>query len=152
MLALDVVARSVLDENRYVTLGTADAAGRPWVSPLFYTLGGYAELLWISEPRARHSRNIAVRPQVSLVVYDSRVPVGAAKAVYMSGVAAEVTGTGIAAAAAAYNERSLAKGGQEIGVHEVRPTGRFRVYRATVTDHWVLDPLRRPAGRLPVTP
>jgi hypothetical protein len=29
MLALDVVARSVLDENRYVTLGTADAQGLP---------------------------------------------------------------------------------------------------------------------------
>jgi hypothetical protein len=152
MLALDVVARSVLDENRYVTLGTADAAGLPWVSPVFYTLCGYSELLWISEPEARHSRNIAVRPQLSMVVYDSRVPVGAAKAVYLSGVAAEVTGAGIAAATAAYNERSPAKGGQEIGVHEVRPTGRFRVYRATVTEHWVLDPARRPAGRLPVTP
>ena len=35
MLALAVVARSVLDENRYVTLGTADAAGLPWVSPVF---------------------------------------------------------------------------------------------------------------------
>jgi len=51
-----------------------------------------------------------------------------------------------------YNERSLAKGGQEIGVHEVRPTGQFRLYRATVTDHWVLDPQRRPAGRLAVAP
>ena len=152
MLALDVVASSVLDENRYVTLGTADADGLPWASPVFYTLVGYAELLWISAPDARHSRNIAVRPQVGLVVFDSRVRVGHAKAVYMSALAAEVTGPEIGAAAAAYNERSLAKGGQEVGEHEVRPTGAFRVYRARVTAHWVLDPQRRPAGRLAVAP
>jgi Pyridoxamine 5'-phosphate oxidase len=33
---LDAVARATLEVNHYMTLGTADAAGRPWVSPVFF--------------------------------------------------------------------------------------------------------------------
>ena len=44
---------------------------------------GYDALFWVSSPQARHSRNLAARPQVSIVVFDSQVPVGSAAAVYM---------------------------------------------------------------------
>lgn len=30
---LDAVAREIIDANLYMTLGTADETGRPWVSP-----------------------------------------------------------------------------------------------------------------------
>ena len=33
---LDAVARAILDANHYMTLGTADENGPPWVSPLYY--------------------------------------------------------------------------------------------------------------------
>lgn len=150
MRELDLIARSILDRNRYAALGTADADGVPWVSPVFYTLAaGYGHLVWASAPQSRHSRNIAVRPAVSLVVYDSTVAVGRAEAVYLTAVAAEIGGDESDAAAAVHNAHALAKGGQEIGAHEVRPDGAFRLYRATVTERWVLDPDRRPAGRRP---
>jgi hypothetical protein len=65
-----------------------------------------------------------------MVVYDSRVPVGAAKAVYLSGVAAEVSGAGIAATAAAYNERSLAKGvRRSVSTRSGRPVGSASIAR-----------------------
>ena len=48
---LDAVARAILDANHYMTLGTADADGRPWVSPVFFAADGYRELYWISSPR-----------------------------------------------------------------------------------------------------
>jgi hypothetical protein len=38
---LDAVARAILDANRYMTLGTADAAGHPWVSPVFFAADRY---------------------------------------------------------------------------------------------------------------
>lgn len=28
--------RAIIDANLYMTLGTADRAGRPWVSPVYY--------------------------------------------------------------------------------------------------------------------
>lgn len=151
MVAFEDVARAVLDGNRYVVLGTADGEGRPWVSPVFYTLSGYREVVWMSSPEARHSRNLAERPDVSLVVYDSSLPVGEPAAVYMSGVAAEVTGSAVAAVAATYGEAALPKGGRRVRIEEVTGDGIYRMYRATVREHWILDPDSRPDGRASIT-
>jgi nitroimidazol reductase NimA-like FMN-containing flavoprotein (pyridoxamine 5'-phosphate oxidase superfamily) len=61
------VARRVIDANRYLTLGTADRDGNPWVSPVWYAADHHGEFLWLSSPEARHSRNLSSRPRVSLV-------------------------------------------------------------------------------------
>ena len=61
------MARAILDANHYMTLGTADAAGNPWVSPVFFAADRYRELYWISSPEATHSRNLAARPELSIV-------------------------------------------------------------------------------------
>ena len=37
----------------------------------------------MSDPNARHSRNIAVRPQIAIVIFDSRQTPGDGLAVYM---------------------------------------------------------------------
>ncbi len=46
-----------------MTLGTADEGGTPWVSPVWYAPDGYTEFLWVSDPEARHSRNLAARAE-----------------------------------------------------------------------------------------
>ena len=33
---LGAIAKAIIDSNLYLTLGTADEAGRPWVSPVYY--------------------------------------------------------------------------------------------------------------------
>jgi nitroimidazol reductase NimA-like FMN-containing flavoprotein (pyridoxamine 5'-phosphate oxidase superfamily) len=48
---LGAVARAIIDGNRYMVLGTADADGRPWVTPVYYAPSGYAELYWVSSRR-----------------------------------------------------------------------------------------------------
>ena len=70
------MARAIIDGNRYMVLGTADEGGRPWVSPVYYALSGYSQLYWVSSPEARHSRNLAAHPDLSIVVFDSQAPVG----------------------------------------------------------------------------
>ena len=77
---LDAVARAVLAGNRYMTLGTADEHGHPWVTPVWFARADYHEFFWVSSPQARHSRNLAARPQMSIVIFDSQVPVGSAAA------------------------------------------------------------------------
>ena len=86
------MVRSVIEDNVYMVLGTADEAGRPWVSPVFYSSHACRDFFWISSPEVTHSRNLAGRPQVSIVIFDSRAPVGTggASAVYMAGTAAAV--------------------------------------------------------------
>jgi Pyridoxamine 5'-phosphate oxidase len=139
------MVRSIIDGNVYMVLGTADEAGRPWVSPVFYASHACREFFWISSPEVTHSRNLAERPQVSIVIFDSRAPVGSggSTAVYMAGTAAVVPEDDV--------DRSLAvstdfagRGGREITAADVRSPAPYRLYRATVTEHSVLCP--RPAG------
>lgn len=61
---LDALAREIIDVNRYMTLGTADAGGRPWVSPVWYAPEDQLEFFWVSDPQARHSRNLDGRTPV----------------------------------------------------------------------------------------
>jgi len=48
-------ARAIIDANSYMTLGTADAEGRPWVSPVWFSTADPRELFWVSDPDARVS-------------------------------------------------------------------------------------------------
>lgn len=87
---LDEMARRVIDGNTYMVLGTLDADGQPRLSPVFYTAARYRDFYWVSVPDAHHSRNVARRPDVRIVVFDSRLPPGAGEAVYVSATAYEV--------------------------------------------------------------
>jgi hypothetical protein len=78
-----------------MVLGTADEGGRPWVSPVYYAPSRCSELFWVSSPDAQHSRNLAGRPELSIVVFDSQAPVGEGQGVYMSAVAEQLTGADI---------------------------------------------------------
>jgi nitroimidazol reductase NimA-like FMN-containing flavoprotein (pyridoxamine 5'-phosphate oxidase superfamily) len=141
-------ARAVIAANRYMTLGTADDSGHPWVTPVWFAPADYREFFWVSSPAARHSRNIAIRPEVSIVIFDSQVPVGSAAAVYMTAVAQELTGAAQKRGLEVFARESEAQGLSVWGLANVSAPARHRLYRAAVTEQWVLDPHDE---RLPVT-
>jgi uncharacterized protein YhbP (UPF0306 family) len=87
------VARDIIDSNAYMTLATADENGCPWASPVWYAAEGYEHFYWVSSPEARHSRNVAARPEVGIVIFDSRAPIGTGQGVYVSAIAEELAGT-----------------------------------------------------------
>jgi pyridoxine/pyridoxamine 5'-phosphate oxidase len=133
-------ARTIIDSNRYMTLATADERGVPWASPVWFAPAGYRELFWVSAPEARHSRNLAARPQAGIVIFDSSVPVGEAQAVYMSAVAEQLTGGEVEEGLAIFNRRGEEQGlrawtNADVGLH-----ARHRLYRATATEQFVLGP------------
>jgi nitroimidazol reductase NimA-like FMN-containing flavoprotein (pyridoxamine 5'-phosphate oxidase superfamily) len=139
------LTRSIIDSNRYMTLGTADESGLPWVSPVWYAAAGYLEFLWVSSPDARHSRNLAGRPQLAIVIFDSH-RAGGWNALYMSSVAQELfdVDDGIAV----FSRRSEEQGMRSWTRKDVLPPARHRLYRATASEHFVLDPRDQ---RLPVS-
>ena len=47
---LDALARSIIDANSYLVLGTADSAGRPWTSPVYFSPASYREFYWVRPP------------------------------------------------------------------------------------------------------
>jgi pyridoxine/pyridoxamine 5'-phosphate oxidase len=146
---LGAQAREIVDSNRYMVLGTADANGLPWVTPVWFATEDYRAFLWVSRPEARHSLNLAARPELSIVVFDSQVPVGGAKAVYMSGVADEVTGAEIDPGIGIFSRESEAQGLPRWTRENVVESAPLRLYRADVAENFVLGPGDR---RLPVSP
>ena len=154
---LGAIARAIIDANLYMTLGTADETGRPWVSPVYYASAGYTQFYWVSSPEATHSRNLATRPQISIVIFDSQAPIGTGQAVYMSTIAEELTGVELERGIAIFSRGSEARGAPEWKPEDVRPPAVYRLYRATASEHWVLEPAGHPVHgrtgnhRTPVT-
>jgi hypothetical protein len=141
---LRAIARTIIDSNQYMTLGTADEAGRPWVSPVWYAAVEYREFFWVSSPEAMHSRNLATRPQVSIVIFDSQAPISTGQAVYLSAFAEELEGGDLDRGIAIFSRGSVARGAREWKQEDVRPPALHRLYRATAEEHWVLDPVGHP--------
>jgi hypothetical protein len=133
-------ARDIVEQNLYMTLATADRDGRPWASPVYYAPAGYTDFHWVSSLEATHSRNLAVRPEVAIVVFDSRVPIGTGQAVYMTAVAAELEGDDLERGIEVFSRRTQSHGGRPWTLGDVRPPGLRRLYRASVTEHSMLDP------------
>jgi uncharacterized protein YhbP (UPF0306 family) len=133
------VARDIIDSNAYMTLATADENGRPWASPVWYAAEGYAHFYWVSSPEARHSRNLAARPEVGVVIFDSQAPVGTGQGVYMSAIAEDLAGTELDLGIGVFSRRSQAHGAGGWTREDVTPPARHRLYRATASEHYVLD-------------
>jgi hypothetical protein len=147
---LGTVARTIIDANMYMTLGTADETGRPWASPVYYASAGYTEFFWVSSPEATHSRNTAARPQIGIVVFDHQPPVGTGQGVYISAVAEELSGVHFERGIDVFSRRSVAHGALAWSLEDVREPAPYRLYRAFASEHSVLDPAAHPNRRTPV--
>jgi hypothetical protein len=137
------LVRAIVGANLYMVLGTADAGGRPWTSPVFYATRDALDFYWISAPEATHSRNLAARPQVSIVVFDSTAPAGSGQAVYMAATAGQVAEGDLAAGLEVY-PGPAARGGRPMRSEQLLAPAAYRLYRASVTEHSILCP--REAG------
>ncbi|GAA1976958.1 pyridoxamine 5'-phosphate oxidase family protein [Microbacterium pumilum] len=133
------VARRIIDANSYATLATADAEGRPWVTPVWFAERDLREYLWVSRTERRHSQNVAERAELALVVFDSTAAAGSANAVYVEAVAAPVSDTDLDDLLAVFNAKCEASGLRAWPRSKVSGHEPFRLYRATASQVWVLD-------------
>ena len=147
--SLAETARRIIDANAYLTLATADANGRPWATPVWFAPDRYTDFIWVSRPGTRHSANIAARPEVGIVIFDSTVPVGQAEAVYVEAVAEQVPAAEVESAMAIFSARLESDGGRPWHVADVVGSASFRLYRARASAHYLLDPKD---NRVPVDP
>jgi hypothetical protein len=122
-----------------MTLGTADEQGNAWASPVWYATADYREFVWISAPQARHSRNLAVRPELGIVIFDSRQPPGTGEGVYLEARAEQVVEPGFDRCLDLFSTVSRRQGMSGLSRAEVEPPARLRLYCATATAHFVLS-------------
>jgi pyridoxine/pyridoxamine 5'-phosphate oxidase len=131
-------ARRIIDSHVYMTLATADAAGRPWASPVWFAHDGHSRFVWVSKPEARHSRNLAVRPDAGIVFFDSTPRQGTPDAVYVEARAERVADDDEERLIEVFSRRSESMGEPAWTVEDVRPPARLRLYRATAAEMFVL--------------
>lgn len=115
---------------------------------MYYAPAAHSEFFWVSSPEATHSRNIAARPEIGIVIFDSRVPIDTGQGVYMKAVAEKPAGPDEERGIQVFSRRSVEHGGDEWTREDVQPPARLRLYRAVASEHSVLGPHDE---RLPVT-
>jgi uncharacterized protein YhbP (UPF0306 family) len=131
------IAKALLSNIHYLTLATADAAGRPWASTVWFCASLRSssterldvELIWLSRPESRHSTNLLQRPEVAFSVFDSGQPadtgVGLQFAAHAERVAADEL-----EAVAIFSGASVKAGGNAWSLEQVEEPAPLRVYRA----------------------
>jgi nitroimidazol reductase NimA-like FMN-containing flavoprotein (pyridoxamine 5'-phosphate oxidase superfamily) len=131
---LDRRAATVIEANKYMALGTVGSDGLPWVTPVYFTPDGHDTFYWASSPNSLHSRSIAERPDVSIAIFDSTVPIGGASAVYFRAQAALVPDDELEASATLFSSRYA-----ELRAYTAdQLRDELRLYRARATEHWIL--------------
>lgn len=144
------IAHRIIDATLYMVLATADETGRPWSSPVYFAHRDWTEFFWVSSPDVRHSANIAVRPEVGIVVFDSSAPIGTGQGVYASAVARELGADEIAPAIGVFSARSVGHGGHVWTSADVQGDSGMRLYGATADSHWILAKDGTPDHRIPI--
>ncbi|MGA8115491.1 MAG: pyridoxamine 5'-phosphate oxidase family protein [Actinocatenispora sp.] len=140
-------ARTLLTENRYLTLGTVDPDGHPWTSPVYFAADGERDYYWVSATDARHSHHLTVHPRVSIAVFDSTVAPYHGRAVYAVAEARDLSGEDLDRGLEVY-PGPAGRGGSAITREDVTGSSPYRLYRATATEVWVLCP-REPGQACP---
>ena len=142
-------AQTILAATIYMHLGTVDEDGCARVTPVFFAAtDDHRELVWVSDPASRHSRNLAHRPGVHIVVMDTHIPLEReGYGVYVDALADQPQEEDLERGAALLSARSEALGGRTWTRERVTGDARMRLYRATVQaiEVWP-DPAARPYG------
>jgi Pyridoxamine 5'-phosphate oxidase len=126
----------LIKASPYMVLATADADGVPWASPVWFATDDGRTFYWVSDPNTRHSRNIAARPEIAIVIFDSTVAPYEGAAVYME-ARAEQTGTD---GLDVFNRECEAQGIPLWGPERVTASATTRLYRAVAGEQTMLGP------------
>ncbi len=140
---LGEMARHVIDTNRYLTMGTTEPDQRPRLSPVYFTHVDYRDFFWVSSPAAHHSKNIAARPEIVIVIFDSTASIGQGQAVYVSAQATVVADDELSRRCAEAFAR-VDPGAKRFEAHELSGGAALRLYRARATSLEVHIPGRDP--------
>jgi uncharacterized protein YhbP (UPF0306 family) len=64
-------ARRLLDASTLCAIATVSPGNRAHVNTAYFAWSREFELVWLSQPAARHSRNLRANPAAAIAVYDS---------------------------------------------------------------------------------
>src|SRR5256886_9944963 len=121
------VARRLLDASTLCAIATVAADGSAYINTAYFAWSPTLELIWLSEPRAKHSRNVREGSTVSIAVYDSTQSWGKPdRGIQLFGSAREPDGAAAGEAETVYANRFPEYRQAELGAY------RFYVFRPSL--------------------
>lgn len=134
-------AEALLKNVIYMLVGSASSQGKPWTSPVYFTVDDNLNFYWASDKNAQHSINVRQNPDVFLVIYNSAAPEGkyVGEGLYIEASAVELSDKDEIQAA-----RTITQSRKGVTIGETEHQ-RFmgdavrRVYKAVPTRAWVND-------------
>ncbi len=99
-------ARELLDASTLCAIATVTPDRRAHINTAYFAWSPELEIVWLSEPRASHSRNLRANGSVAVAVYDSGQTWGEPdRGIQLFGTAREVDGREADEARALYTKR-----------------------------------------------
>jgi uncharacterized protein YhbP (UPF0306 family) len=103
---LATIARQLLDASTLCAIATVTPNGSAHVNSAYFAWSRELEIVWLSAPRARHSRNLASNESVAIAVYDSSQTWGRSdRGIQLFGSASEARGGNAEKARSLYETR-----------------------------------------------
>ena len=99
-------ARGLLGASTLCAIATTSSRGRPHVNTAYFALTNQFDIVWLSEPSARHSINLRAKSAAAVTVYDSSQRWGGSdRGIQLFGSAREASKRSAPDAEAAYARR-----------------------------------------------
>ena len=133
---LTALARRLLNASTLCAIATISPGGRAHINTAYFAWSRGLELVWLSEPHARHSRNLRTNPAVAVAVYDSSQSWGRPdRGIQLFGSAEEQAGVAGPDAERLYAKRFPTFARASFGAYRFY---RFRVHRVKLFDERAL--------------
>lgn len=130
------LAGSLLDASNLCAIATVSSNGRAHVNTAYFAWSERNDLVWLSDTKARHSRNLQTRSTAAVAVYDSHQSWGRPdRGIQLFGTAREAAGAMARDAERLYETRFPAYG-PELSYRFYR----FRPNQLKLFDEGVLGP------------
>ena len=68
---IGALARELLEASTLCAISTVGPRSRAYVNTAYFAWAPDLRIIWLSDPGARHSRNLRTNPSVAIAVYDS---------------------------------------------------------------------------------
>ena len=131
------LAHDLLDAAPLCAIATVSRDDQAHVNTAYFAWSPRFDIVWLSEPRAKHSRNIAANASVEIAVFDSHQTWGEAdRGIQLFGSAREIEGAVAREAARLYEVRFPDYEQEDLSAYGLY---RFRPRRVKLFDEHELD-------------
>ncbi|TME82784.1 MAG: hypothetical protein E6I47_05835 [Chloroflexi bacterium] len=119
---LERLARRLMNASPLCALATVWPSGRAHINHMYFARSGLFDIVWISDPDSRHSRNLLTNASAAVTIFDSHQSWGRPdRGIQLFGTAGSVSG-----ASARQAERAYASRFPSYDASDSYPVYRFR--------------------------